>query len=1013
MTSPFTEQYTGLYATPELVGRRDILEKFERILRDPSPAPRLVFLHGVGGIGKTRLLQKVLEMARGVENCRVAEDVMDFYHIGLHTPMGLANAIFEILTPPFDCFQTYQSAYQAFNRARLSGNVVELEKLREDAINKFDQDLKQLSAKQRVVLTLDTAERIVYGLKDWSEEIPLADSWEWLVEHLPAWQNVTIFVAGREEAGPAIERMKAQTLVQVEDIEIGSFSLDESLEYFDKVAQLAEKKADYHLADRLKNLSSDHKRSVHAYSDGRPILLSLFIDYLGFPGESEIMEMLRQPLSKEIHETDRVRFETALFERLRQGELGETLIALGRVPKGADEELLAGLLNISFVEARRRLNEVRNLSVVKIRPQDQRVFLHDEMYALLQRHVYDWPYDGEKQKNAFDSIKKYYKNQRNRISQHLNKLYAPVEEQGRESLDLGELEKTHKQYQTLLTEMVYYYLRSDLDHGFRTYYRFSHEAIMARDMLMDLQLQAELLSYLSRPPVKPLERDISIEMILASLKVRPLARAWALSKYESGLTEGDKFIESVEKEWRTKFPVLLAAAYVWTASLHIMRGKGEDYAEAEAHLRDAYSLLPEEEIRHPLAESLYPNTMLWLKKAIAALADRVHGYLKRVHGFMKDAVSEYQKAAVLLREVDLRIEMAMVMNDMGFAQAELGAWHDARSNVSDALRLRRELGPRVPVALSLNTLAAIQVREGQYGDARENSERALSIFRSFSHKRGIGMALVTLAEATRRYAGTMPPLIPEAERIDLLRRARDYAREANTHFIETGEKSRQVEALIEIGCACRDWVWRLIQSPQPGDSIERLYRESRDALLEAAKLAEESGLIYRKVDALVNLAWLEFYLLEGEEISEKRPLSDVIQKTEDAIQSAEASFPPETELVKQPQVWPQKGKLHMLKGHLSFYQLEQIRKKSPKGITKDIQEVLAEIAANYARSLDYSSHFAPDYQGIRQGKDGMAERLKRLNAAEMSVICNKIRFHYPEGSVIQTFLTNRALWQTG
>lgn len=1014
MTSPYTEKYTGLWATPELVGRRNVLEAFERILRDPSPAPRLVFLHGVGGIGKTRLLKKVLEMARDVENCRVAEEVMDFYHIGLHTPIGLANAIFEILTPPFDSFQAYQSAYQALNRARLSGDVVELEKQREDAIKKFEQDFIQLSAKQRIVLALDTAERVVYGLPGWSDEIPLAESWEWLIEHLPTWKNVVIFAAGREEAKPAVEGMKAQKSVTVEEIEVGSFTPDESLQYFNEVAKLLEKEKEYQLAERLEKFPPDYKKRAHDYSEGRPILLSLLVDYLSFPGEGSVEAMLRETPPEELSEEDRRRYEEALLNRLKEGELGETLIALGRVPKGADEEMLAALLNISQAEARQRLKDVRKLSVVKIRPEDQRVFLHDEMYALLQRHVYDFSYDAEVAGKAFEAIKEYYKIQRGRITQRLNELYAPVEEKGRESLNMEELGKVHTQYQTLLAETIYYFLRYDLGRGFRAYYRFSHEAIMARDLQMDLQLQAELLSYLSRPPAPILEKDISIETILASLKVRPLARDWARSAYEHGLTEGDKFIETIEKKWRSKFPVLLALAQVWTASLHIMRGAGNDYTEAEAHLQDAYSLLPDEEVNQPFADLLFLDTMLWLKKAVAALAHRVHGYLKRVQGFMKEAVDQYQKAAVFLREIDLRIEMAMTMNDMGFAQGELGEWHDARSNVRDALRLRRELGPRVPVALSLNTLAAIQVHEGQYGDARENSQQALAIFRAFSHKRGIGMALVTLAEASRRYAGAVPPLIPEEERIDLLRRARDYAREAYTLFTESGEKARQVEALIEIGCACRDWVWRLKQNPRGGDDPKRLRRESEDALRNAAELAKEEKITYRHVDALVNLAWLEFYMLEEDNGGE----SERILKK--AIQSADEAFPLEAEMEKQPQVWAQKGKLFALQGHLAFRQFllrreheKKTTQRISKQISSEIKSILEEVAQNYALALDYDSRFAPDYQGFRQAKDGISDRLKQLNAAEMRVICHQIQKLYPQGSIIQTFLINRALWQTG
>lgn len=1034
MTSLFTERYTGLWATPELVGRRDKLETFERILRDPSPAPRLVFLHGVGGIGKTRLLQKALEMARDLDNCRVAEDVMDFYHIGLHAPIGLTNAIFEILTPPFDSFQAYQSAYQALNRARLSGDVVELEKLREDAIKKFNQDLKQLSAKQRVVLAFDTAERVVYGLPGWSDEIPLAESWDWLIKHLPSWENMVIFIAGREEAKPAIEKMTARKSVMVEEVEVGSFGLDESLQYFDEVTKLLEKEKELQLAKRLKNFPLDYKKRAHDYSQGRPILLSLLVDYLSFPDEGSVEAMLREVPPEELSEEDRQRYEEAILNRLREGELGETLVALGRVPKGADEEMLAVLLNIPQAEARKRLKDIRKLSVVKIRPEDQRVFLHDEMYALLQRHVYDSEYDAKPQKTAFEAIKKYYQIQRGRITQRLNELYAPVEEKGRESLNMEELGKVHTQYQTLLAETMYYFLRYDLGRGFRAYYRFSHEAILARDLQMDLQLQAELLSYLSRPPAPIFEKDISIEMILASLKVRPLARDWALSKYEHGLTEGDKFIETIEKEWRFDFPVLFALAQVWTASLHIMRGKGDDYSEAESHLQVAYSLLPEEEIRQPFADLFFPDTMLWLKKAVTALTHRVHGYLNRVRGFMKAAEDEYQKAAVLLREIDLRIEMATTMNDMGFAQGELGDWHDALSNVRDALRLRRELGPRIPVALSLNTLAAIQVHEGQYGDALENSKQALAIFRAFSHKRGIGMALVTLAEASRRYAGAVPPLIPEEERIDLLRRARDYAREAYTLFTGSDEKSRQgsdersrqVEALIEIGCACRDWVRRLKQNPRGGDDPKRLQRESEDALNKAAELAKEEGHIYyRHVDALVNRAWLEFYMLgEDDDVSEDHAVWAAIKAAEDA-------FPPEPEMDKQPQVWAQKGKLNVLKGNLVFHSFELQRKKEKekekeeeesqdvsKKITPTIRDILEKMAEFYARALDYSSRFALDYQGIRQAKDGISERLKRLNAAEMRVVCNRTQSLYPkslppEKRVFETFLTNRALWQAG
>ena len=276
------------------------------------------------------------------------------------------------------------------------------------------------------------------------------------------------------------------------------------------------------------------------------------------------------------------------------------------------------------------------------------------MYALLQRHIYDSPYDIENQKITFETIKDYYKEQREHISERLNELYAPVEEYGRESLDLKELGKTHTQYQTLLTEIMYYYMRHDLVRGFRKYYRFSHEAILARDMLMDLQLQAELLSYLSRPPVPIEEKDISVKMILQSLKTRPPARAWALGDYKSGIAEAHALIKKFGKTWQKDYPSLLAALHAWTASLHILRSEKGDLDEGKQHIRQVFSLLDTDEVHKPFGEQSLPDTLLWYEKAIAALTYRIYGYLNRVEGFNSQSVAEYQKAAALLRDLDLR-----------------------------------------------------------------------------------------------------------------------------------------------------------------------------------------------------------------------------------------------------------------------------------------------------------------------------------------------------------------------
>lgn len=1011
-----SERYPSLYATPQLVGRQNILAPCERILTSSSSQPKLVFLNGMGGIGKTRILRTILDKARTSADTRVAEDVLDFYDILLHTPIELSNAIFETLTPPFDCFHVYQSTAQILNRARLSGNAVELDKLRQDTLDKFEQDLLQLSKSKRVILALDTIERVVYGLPGESQEMPLAEAWTWLMERLPNWQNVILFVAGREGAASAFDQIKAQHPAIFEEIVVEAFSLEESLKYFEEVVELVRQKGDHHLAERLDKMPLEFKRGAHIYSQGRPILLSLLVDYLSFPSASNLPEMLRRAPPDRPSDQDTHEYESALFDRLREGELGETLIALGRAPKGCDEELFSKLIvrknehgeeqPISLDEARRRLRDVQRLSIIKIRRKEheQRFFLHDEMYDLLQRHVYSGYVDARNQQQAFESIKNYYHAQRDKSIQHLTVLYAPVEEEGRIDLDLQALNKAHASHLALQTEILFYHLRQDLGRGFRTYCRYAQEAILSRDVLMDLQLQAEILSFLSSPPHQLHEESISVDMILASLKIRPFARAWAQGKFEEAIQESQVVMASIQKEWRERFPGLLAALHTWVASLLVLKGQRVSIEEAQSHLAAAYSLIPDVKMIAPFPSLAQIDTILWYEKSISAFAHRVNGYLRRVQGFMKEAESEYQKAGTLLREIDLRAEMSAVKNDMGFAQAELGKYHDGRANVLHALELRKELGRRVPVALGLNTLAEVDVREGRYREARQNSERALSIFRAFAQRPGIAMALTTLAEATRRVAGTDPSLGVEA-RIELLRRARDYAREAQSLFT-AGEPTRLVEALIEIGCACRDWVLQLNKAAsRPGDDRERIFKESRDTFLHAAKLAKENGLTYRHVDALVNLVWLEFYHLESEDGGVDH--SAIMSRFADI----EKSFPPDDELESQPQVWSQKGKLYVLKGHLSRRSLSECRKAEPKGLSPTVESLLRDIGENYALGLEYNSRFSTDYRGLRLAKDSVSDMLKDLNSAEMRVLGKHVRKLYPSGSALQTLLTNRALWQ--
>ena len=159
--------------------------------------------------------------------------------------------------------------------------------------------------------------------------------------------------------------------------------------------------------------------------------MALFIDYLSVtPGQlPDILRATGGPATEadktklaEARET----LESQIVSRLRAiPVLGETIVALGRLPKGADREILAALLDITEEEARDRLQRVQSLSFVKIRPQDQRVFLHDEVYAILQRQVYAVHDDAAQAKAELNTLAYYRKQQALCIQDLLNCMHRP------------------------------------------------------------------------------------------------------------------------------------------------------------------------------------------------------------------------------------------------------------------------------------------------------------------------------------------------------------------------------------------------------------------------------------------------------------------------------------------------------------------------------------------------------------------------------------------------------------
>lgn len=1014
--SPTTEKSSRFIAarrTAELVGREEEMQKISAILSVVKTHPRVVAIYAEGGIGKTRLLQAALTQAQ-MPTLDVATDLVDLYHAPTHTENGLADAIYRVLKPGERRFANYWKERRHLERLRLTGEVTGVEEQRRKALRAFDEDMQALAQERTIVLALDTAENFIYD-RDLRPDAPrqIAQSFVWLCTRLPQWQNVILLIAGRPASRTLFERMEETYGLEVKPIELPPLDGGKCIRYFNAVQALAREEGDLNRAELIERLPDEDRLRAGQLAEGRPVLLALLIDLMTVASVSTIKDLLKQverTVADSAGVDARHALEGALVKRLKEatGRLGDTVEMVGRARKGVDKTLAAKLLDVSEQEAFLRLGEAKRMSFVKVRPEDDRVFLHDEVYDILDRALYHFPEDEVTAEEASNLVFAHYEERIKAIQKKLEGFWAPVELEGAGRIDLEALSELTDERVNLITEILYYRLRQKPGRGLLRYFRYMHEAILSGDVLLDMQLQAELMAFLGASNQLP---AADAKLAHALLAVHPVLRLWAEQDYGATDAAAARIHTEEGAVLAAAAPHAVALMDAWLAYSSIYQGSATDMAQVEQTLQQTIQQL-ERWGRQPLANEL-PETDVtqWIAKAVRAFALRVFGYLEWERGRMRRAIHASRSSAQLWRDLNLRVEMATTLNDMGFAMSEEGEYADARALVEDALEIRRRLGPRAPVALSLNTMALIEVHEGNYGKALEFSGRALAIFRALNDDRGIGLALIALSEATRRSVDDVPQSQYEA-RIARFRAARDHAREAVEIFERLGETIRQVEALLEVGCACRDWVEQIKKRDRLVDPTEALIQESSQALWDAYQLSEGRFPRYQ-LDAVVDLTWLGLYTGNDEILREADKTADSLIGPEYRLQPQNPQPSIDGQEMEQKTLWPEIGKLYAQRGHRRYRQFEDERSAGDG----DKSAILHEAAENFWYGLQYSVFYTGDYHNLRREKDRIYRSFKSLNEAELQEVLNAVRekeqcYGYGEAkkSAFREFLENRALW---
>ncbi|MDY0041612.1 MAG: hypothetical protein RBS57_14965, partial [Desulforhabdus sp.] len=403
--------FSGARRIP-LVGQRPFLRVLET--RVHNTGLNLFYLEGAGGIGKTFLLMTALEEWSVNEFC-TARTIVDLYHLDAQSPEGFVRRVLD----SFDqvLFPGTRTLLGKLDEARQEGNDRQVQEHLRELDNCFVNDINLLSATRPVILALDTLEVLVYTDEE-QVQATVLDIGNWLLhDFLPKIQgNVIVLMAGR----PSVWNQQLDSLIQqhphiqTETFTVSALSEAESKEYLETIIA---KYADPDATARLQAFSEEHSAALPLLTQGKPILLSLVADMVAQGSVlplvfAEPLEKLRSLEPEKLQEIVR----HALFDCLQASPspVGETLRQLAWLRKGATPELLARLLRLKtpqgdwdITKATQYLDKVRILTFVKARSDDDRTFLHDELYALFD--CYAPPYrSSEEQASVYGVIETYY-----------------------------------------------------------------------------------------------------------------------------------------------------------------------------------------------------------------------------------------------------------------------------------------------------------------------------------------------------------------------------------------------------------------------------------------------------------------------------------------------------------------------------------------------------------------------------------------------------------------------------
>lgn len=955
---------------------REIMKEIEAAIQAEDRDTYVFYITGGGGTGKTVLLREVgksLDSEDGDTASFPWSGILDLYHPDVNSNSGLEQRISKALerAHEFSRYREQRLDYTSQRQAGLSGSHLERE--RQKMAELFAQGVNRVTTSDRIVIALDTTERIehevdeIQRLCDLENETTTVKAW--LLNQLRRWKNAVVLLVGRPEQTPYLGKALRETLdgqpgVHFISKTLGGFNEAEVEEYF----TLKEKQ----YPEVVPHLDPKIRHRLWEVTEGKPIRLDLALEVIRHElGWNNLRDYILTADAKAIlDEIDR-----RLIEHVMEGGADQALkrvlkyLAIAR--RGLDADLLHHLEPDWDLEtAQIHLNAIMGRELIKRRPEDGRLYLHDEVALLCDKHLLD----AEDVQRLSNEVMRWY-----------DLRLAALRSREQDQVLHLDIDRSNQRKDTQIGSLLYR-LRANPNEGYHWYVRQAEWAVRAVEVGFDMRLRNEILAFLhSQSPIdKRLIEDAGHlqEEFNRDEAGRWIKRYMARGDYKKAL----EIVRIINKSRRHLCPIedpgrcrlAWSDLDVYHAQALIYTGNVD---EAIKFLKAVIRDLEGDQSPELLARSKPDSYEGWRRNLILGRAHNNLGYAYWMHlGYLITAVSALQNALPYFRASNLREELANTSDNMGRVYALLRHPTRAKALVDTGLDLRRDLGRMYRLALSLNSRAIVDLEFSQPFPAHNLADRALTIFRQLNAQRGVGLASITLGRAFRQLGNLWAEnTIDRAESEQYHRDSVMHLEQALRIFeVEVQEPVRWVEAANELGCLYRDQAKLARTSPDQAQTFRALTSRAIRYLEDSIERAREHELKQWVVENMEDLAQVYFLRQDYRnalywlgKANAEIPEDYKIYRTVDQSPSQQ-DIASDQERARRPRVeifWLLMGKIELLQGNIIF---DQATRKDG-AVSED---VLRKTAEHYLLSAAYFERFSQRAFGLQQTFRQMYDRFK-------------------------------------